>query len=459
MTAMISVRKIFTKTGKTINWFIPPNIQAQKELHHKARILVAIHLFMLCASAIMVGIALFMPVGSAIPTYVGVVGISVSLFVFRKWGNFSLSGNMLTLIPILGLTPIVPSSGGMYSDNLLWLYLCPLIAFLFTSKRWRIFWVLIVVAFHVYLFILELNAEVSFRQYLFHDPYYYFNSYLLLFVVMLGVVYIFRVGQDSSIEELQKQRNLLLKQKEEIQQQTNKLKLQEQKLKEMNKGLEQFAYVASHDLKEPLRTIGSFIELIEKELQKNGNTHTNEYINFVTDGVDRMNAMISNLLNNIQNTKKDHSEVDLNNVILLVMNNLSASVKERGAKISYDNLPSVEGSSTTYIQLFQNLISNSLKFQKTDVPPHIRIINTGVNGHHHIKVSDNGMGIPKDYLPNVFDLYNRGEIKESHSGHGIGLSTCKEIVHRYGGDISVDSTVNKGTVFTIKLPKARVVDS
>jgi len=95
-----------------------------------------------------------------------------------------------------------------------------------------------------------------------------------------------------------------------------------------------------------------------------------------------------------------------------------------------------------------------LKFQKADVPPNIQIIHSGINGHHHIKVSDNGRGIPKEHLPNVFELYERGEIEESHSGQGIGLSTCKKIVHRFGGDIFVASEVDEGTVFTIQLPIA-----
>lgn len=441
--------KIF---GKSIDRFIPLHIQAQNVLHRRARLLMWIHAFMLVLCVLMTLFSIGVDDAPYIPLFCGISTLSISMLVFRKWGKISLSSNILTAIPALVLVPQIFTTGGMYSDNLLWLYLCPCIAFLFTEKFSRIFWTVAVVGFHCYLFSLALQEEIPFREMLPEAPDYYFVSYLFLFLMLLGIVFIVKLEQDFIIRQLTKHKNMLTQQKEAIEKQANQLRQQEQTLKEMNKDLEQFAYVASHDLKEPLRTIGSFTELIEQELSNTDNESTNEYVGFVRDGVNRMNNLITSLLNDIKYKQKEDTEVNLNDVILMVTNNLSASVKERNAIIDYTQLPTVKGNSTAYVQLFQNLLSNSLKFQKTDVPPNIKIAHTGINGHHHIEISDNGVGIPKKHLPNVFELFNRGEIEGSNCGQGIGLSTCKKIVNRFGGDISVASEVDEGTVFTIKLP-------
>lgn len=447
----MKIQRTLRKIGKTIDWFIPPHIQAQYVLHRRARLLMWVHLFILVFCLLMFPSSIFIENASYFPIFFALLALIISMLVFRKWGNISLSSNILTSVPAFTLIPLIFSTGGMYSGNLLWLYLCPFIAFLFTDKFSRMFWAVVVVGFHCYLFKLELK-EGTFITDIPQGAVYYFTSYLFLFLMMLGIVYIFKLEQDFVIKQLRKHKNKLTRQKEAIQEQADQLRQQEQELKEVNKDLEQFAYVASHDLKEPLRTIGSFTQLIEQELKGKANESTDEYIHFVQDGVERMKSLITNLLSDIKYKSKEPTAVNLNDVIIMVINNLSASVKECNASINYDELPTVKGNSIAYVQLFQNLISNSLKFQQVGVPPNIRIIHSGISGHHQIKVSDNGMGISKEHLPNIFEFGNQGETEQSYRGQGIGLATCKKIVHRFGGDISVASEVDKGTVFTIQLP-------
>ncbi len=442
-----------TKIGRILHWFIPNDLFAQKELFRKARILIYVHFFIIFIAIILIAVSACISDGNSGPCIIVFFGIFGALLVFKKWGNFSISGNILALLPALGLIPEAMVTGGIYSDNMMWLYICPMLAFLFADKKWGVIWSVLIVTYHTYLLKLELSPLPSFQLQLVDDPYYFYASYLCLFLTVLGLIYIFKSGQDAYIRDLSKQRNLLMQQKEEIQQQADELRRQEQKLKKMNADLEQFAFVVSHDLREPLRTIGTYTNLIGQELKQSGNQKTDEYIYFVKDGAERLKKMISNVLDDIRNEEKDKKLINLNDIMPVVINNLSSTIREKSASINYMDLPQVMGYSTAYIQLFQNLISNSIKFQKEGELPKIQITASRVNGSHYIKVADNGIGIPQEHLSRIFTLGERAGIETAYRGHGIGLSTCKKIVDRFDGDILVDSEINRGTIFTIKLPR------
>ncbi len=448
------LRKITKKINAIISSFIPQHVLAQNELLRKAKILVSIHFLIIFIGIVLALTTTFVEGSNPLPAIIGALGCVVALFIFKRWGNFSISGNFIASLPVGVLIFEVAKTGGIYSDNMLWLYTGALLAFLFTDRIWGVLWSIATMSFHIYLYTLALSDPSQYQSSAGIDPTYIFVSYIFLFLFILGMIYVFKSGQDRFIKELRAQRNMLMQQKAEIQFQADTLRKQESKLKKMNEDLSQFASIVSHDLREPLRTIGSFTQLISKKLKECNNHGADEYLYFVSDGVKRMQNMISCVLEDIRNEDKDKRLIRLDDIMPVVINNLSTTIREKNASISYSELPEVMGYSTAYIQLFQNLISNSIKFQKPETLPKIEITTSGLNGSYYIKVSDNGIGIPKEKLHNIFERGNRADIDEAYKGHGIGLATCKDIVHRLGGDINVDSELDKGTVFTIKLPRA-----
>ncbi|MBO9200320.1 MULTISPECIES: sensor histidine kinase [Niastella] len=215
-----------------------------------------------------------------------------------------------------------------------------------------------------------------------------------------------------------------------------------------NKELEQFAYVASHDLQEPLRTTSSFVELLRKQYHGRLDEHADRYINYVVQSSDRMKTLIKDLLDYSRiGREKQFEPVNCDLVLAEVLADLAKVIKENQAVITAGNLPVVNAFQTELKLLFQNLISNSIKFQKQGVAPHIEISTTKENGYWHFQFSDNGIGIDKQYQQRIFIIFQRLHNRSLYEGSGIGLAHCKKIVELHGGKIWVDSEITKGSIF------------
>lgn len=224
-------------------------------------------------------------------------------------------------------------------------------------------------------------------------------------------------------------------------------------LSRSNRDLEQFAYVASHDLQEPLRMVASFTQLLEKRYGKQLDEKAKEYINYAVDGSKRMQALIDDLLQFSRFGRKDIkvTKVDLNKVLDQIKGDLSLLIKDTNAKINYQTLPTVQADKSQMIHLFQNFITNAIKFRKED--PMIRIEHRENNDKYQFSIIDNGIGIEKKYLDKVFVIFQRLHARKDYEGTGIGLAVCKKIVENYGGKISVESEVGQGTTFHFTLKK------
>jgi len=223
-------------------------------------------------------------------------------------------------------------------------------------------------------------------------------------------------------------------------------------LKRSNTELEQFAYVASHDLQEPLRMISSYTTLLEKRYKDKLDQDANDFIGIVVDGANRMQKMINALLV-YSRTTRDHSplqRVDCNAVIEDVKRNLQLSIQESGAIIQADPLPTIVGYPVLLLGLFQNVMSNSIKFQQ-GTKPLVAITVQKNNTHWIFSVKDNGIGIDPQYFDTIFIIFQRLHPIDEFPGTGIGLSICKNIVERHGGTIWVESEPHNGTTlyFTI----------
>ncbi len=231
------------------------------------------------------------------------------------------------------------------------------------------------------------------------------------------------------------------------------LKQHADELVRSNKELEQFAYVSSHDLKEPLRMVTVFVELLKKHLEGKLDEEAEEYIGYVVQGSRRMLNLINDLLAYSQVGKEleAFTKVDCNLAAKNAIDNLMQSIKESAAELTVEPLPCCLGNPTQLTQLFQNLIANALKFRAAE-RPRISITVKKQDDHNIFSVTDNGIGISEKYQTKIFALFQRLHPANKYPGTGIGLTICKRIVETHGGRIWVNSDGSHGTTFSFSLP-------
>ena len=224
-------------------------------------------------------------------------------------------------------------------------------------------------------------------------------------------------------------------------------------LEESNADLQQFASVASHDLQEPLRAVSGFLQLIEKKYADQLDERGRGYIQKSVAGASRMSQLINDLLlfSRVSRSPESFAAVDLNEVVIEAQQDLEQAVETSQAQIETDALPTIEGTRPLLIQLFRNLIGNSIKYC-SDATPRIEISSSVEDQICTIRFQDNGIGIPDEYRHQVFELFKRLHHREQHSGTGIGLAICRRAVERHGGSIDVEPNEQLGTCFVIRLP-------
>jgi signal transduction histidine kinase len=226
------------------------------------------------------------------------------------------------------------------------------------------------------------------------------------------------------------------------------LAVKNRELERKNKELEQFAYVASHDLQEPLRTISGFVELFQKKYKGNLDDNADKYLDYILSSSTRMKVLITDLLEYSRiGRNKEIESVDCNKVLLDVLLDLDAAIKETKADIRSDHLPVIPGFAMEIKQLFQNLIFNAIKFRKNGVNPRITIAAHRERDYCQFSVEDNGIGIAKEHHERIFIIFQRLHNRNEYAGSGIGLSHCKKIVELHKGRIWLESELGKGTTF------------
>ncbi|MGH7814080.1 MAG: sensor histidine kinase [Candidatus Binataceae bacterium] len=225
-----------------------------------------------------------------------------------------------------------------------------------------------------------------------------------------------------------------------------------EELARSNAELEQFAYVASHDLQEPLRMVASYLQLIEQRYRGRLDADAGEFIHFAVDGATRMKQLINDLLSYSRAGRVAHSErVNLDPIIERVLSALKLRIEETGAAVSCDPMPAVIGEEVRLYEVFQNLIGNALKFCG-EAAPAVHVGCARRNGEWLFSVADNGIGIAPEYQERIFAMFQRLHGRAEYPGTGIGLAICKRIVERHGGRIWVESQPGKGAVFSFTLP-------
>lgn len=279
--------------------------------------------------------------------------------------------------------------------------------------------------------------------------------FCLFFILVLMAVFIWFFYKNHKKSTLINEQLLELNQA--IQIKNKAIEAQSQELIKVNTELENFSAVASHDMKEPLRMIISFGKLLKRQLPKD--QRSMEFIDFIVDAGERMNTLLKNLLDYAHSggQKTVLESVNLNNVLLMAQNNLMMSIKEKNALISInENLPEVAANQDSLIQLFQNLIGNSIKFQPKNQQAIIKVSAKEMDDFVRVRVEDNGIGIPEEQIAKIFQPFQRLHSRQEYDGSGLGLATCAKIMERCDGQISVNSELGKGTVFTLDFQRVNL---
>jgi light-regulated signal transduction histidine kinase (bacteriophytochrome) len=244
-----------------------------------------------------------------------------------------------------------------------------------------------------------------------------------------------------------------IEERAEIQRQLNRTVAE---LERSNTELEQFAYVASHDLQEPLRMVASYVQLLERRYADKLDDDAREFVAFAVDGATRMKRLINDMLtfSRVGTRARPFKPTDLNAVVDMVLANLKPTIEEQGATVNCEALPTVECDEMQLVQLLQNLVANGIKFRGDD-PPEVNIGVEVGDDEWVLTVRDNGIGIEPQYYKRIFVIFQRLHGKKEYTGTGIGLAVCKKIVERHGGRIWVESEPGKGAAFKFTLPMSR----
>lgn len=220
-----------------------------------------------------------------------------------------------------------------------------------------------------------------------------------------------------------------------------------------NHDLEQFAYVASHDLQEPLRMVAAYTQLLAEKYRGKLDEQADKYIHYAVDGATRMQTLIQDLLafSRAGREGTEVADIDFNVVVRQALLNLEVAVKDSGTTVNFDSLPTLPANEAQLRQVFQNLIGNAMKFRGANAPQ-VRIVAEKDHEEWTFSIADNGIGIAPDHMESIFVVFHRLHTRQEYPGNGIGLSICKKIIERHGGRIWVESQEGRGSTFKFSLP-------
>ncbi|NUQ01447.1 MAG: two-component sensor histidine kinase [Armatimonadetes bacterium] len=238
-----------------------------------------------------------------------------------------------------------------------------------------------------------------------------------------------------------------------VEERTAALRRSNEELERSNMELQQFAYVASHDLQEPLRMVASYLQLLERRHGASLDEEGRQYVDFAVDGARRMQELIRALLaySRIDQRSRPFTATDLNQVLQTALTDLQPSIQDAGASVTAEKLPVVMGDSSQLLQLFENLLGNAIKFHG-EQPPRVRITAELEGESWRLCFEDNGIGIEREYHERVFDIFTRLQRRDRYPGTGIGLAICRRVAERHGGRIWVESAPGEGSRFWVVLP-------
>lgn len=357
------------------------------------------------------------------------------VILFNHFGFHVIARQHFLIINTAFLVIINVMYGRTFGSELILFPLIMVVVLYFESNRSKIIWVSIFCISYI-----GSRIYLSYNEPLFLDNLDPNSFYFMLLITTLVVFLLSSVFINENMQ-FKNQTNDLLK----------KLRTQNEDLESANNELEKFAFIASHDLKTPLRNINSFLKLIERKIKQGNTGDIPEYLEFASLNAKRMHNLIQDILEFSRVNTKEVAlkQLDLDSVLKTALNNLQDLITSKNAEVNAGLLPNFLCNETQMILLFQNLIENGIKYNKSDKP----VINIRLEEmplEYHIYIEDNGIGIEQDYQEKVFEMFYRLHNQEEYSGTGIGLATSKKIAMYHGGGLSIESSSPEGTVFLLK---------
>jgi len=413
--------------------FIPAKLRENRSIFRSARLILNINLMILATSIVFTPIFYYLACPSIV--YALVFAMLCSLFfpfILYKTANLGLCGYFFTMASIIVFFCLSLSTGAIRSPFIIWFLMVPPIGFFYLKQNKARFWMGITfIAVFALMFIDIFNIQLVSQldsQWLPYIMVFNFSAVLWLFT---SVVISFNTG---------------------FKKMNSRLAISNDMLKKSNEELERFAYIASHDLKSPLRNIISFIQLFKKHYQGRLDKVGSEYIEFISSGSRQMYKLIEDILEYSRSGSRSRKveNVDLNEVTYLITQQIKKSAAYDRCNIKYDKLPIIKADLTLMQQLFQNLIENGLKYNN-NITPCVHILYEAKGTDHSFIIRDNGIGIEPKHRGKIFEMFQRLHGSNTYSGTGIGLAICKKIVEEYGGQISVTSAPSEGTEFHFTL--------
>ena len=364
-------------------------------------------------------------------------------------------GNIIALGFFVSQILDAVNSGGIFYLGIFWSILVPMVAFCFSNIKSGIFWTGMIIVYAFVLYYLEVDAAQSAFDVALKTPEFYLIAAVGLYLYVGMILAVFKRGNDLIIEELKEQKQIVKQQQLSLIEKNRVLEEAKSKLLQQNQELEQFAFATSHDLKSPLRSITSFTQLLSRHLDKRSwkDEQTDSYLKFIVNGSNNMNVFITDLLNyaSLGTGENSYVTTDLNEVLIAVKESLYEAIQSTETTILCEQLPTIAVVPAKINQLFQNLISNAIKFRKADELLELEISAKKLTSSWEFRIKDNGIGIEKEDQQGIFEPFKKLHSQDKYSGSGIGLSTCRKIVEMHKGKIWVESTMGKGTSFYFSL--------